>query len=286
MTRGVGVFLATAFGLAWASWAWLLWHGWQPGEASMRLLVVQGAFAPALGAAAARCLAEHPRQNDAGLGLRPGHWRLYLLALLWPLAGAALVLALGQLLGLASVDWSLASGLDGLPEAERRAALELLGGRTWSLWGLNLFQAVAATPILFGEEFGWRGYLQQRIFTDRPLAAAVVTGVVWSLWHLPLNLAGYNFPGSPLLGMTTFTASCVLLSIILGWLRRASGSVWCASLGHAAVNALGASVVLLAVGPEGRGGLLVQFLGVLGWVPMGLLAGWIVCSGRLWRDVA
>jgi len=43
------VFLATSFGLAWASWGWLLWNGWTPGDPQVRLLVVQAAFAPALG---------------------------------------------------------------------------------------------------------------------------------------------------------------------------------------------------------------------------------------------
>ena len=96
--------------------------------------------------------------------------------------------------------------------------------------------ALLAIPILFGEEFGWRGYLQLRLLADHPSVAAVATGVKWSLWHLPLNLRGYNFPDHPILGMLVFTVSAIMLSIIFGWLRTKTGSIGSASLGHSATN--------------------------------------------------
>ncbi len=65
-----------------------------------------------------------------------------------------------------------------------------------ALWPVLLLQllifAALVTPILWGEEFGWRSYLQQRLFVGRPLLAAIVTGVIWGCWHLPLIFAGYE----------------------------------------------------------------------------------------------
>ena len=93
-----------------------------------------------------------------------------------------------------------------------------------------MITALIATPILWGEEFGWRGYLQLRLFGNRPLLGAMVTGLIWGLWHIPINLRGYNFPDHPVLGMLVFTVSTTMLSIIFGWLRIRTGSIWPASL--------------------------------------------------------
>ncbi|MBM4431473.1 MAG: CPBP family intramembrane metalloprotease, partial [Chloroflexi bacterium] len=144
---------------------------------------------------------------------------------------------------------------------------------------LLLLNALLTFPLLWGEEFGWRGYLQMRLFPGRPLLAAIATGIVWSLWHLPLNLRGYNFPGYPLAGMLVFTVSAVLLSIIFAWLRWASDSVWPPTLAHAATNTVGGSTMLLWFG--GAKPLWVSYLGVLGWVPLLALCIWILRTGRL-----
>ena len=54
--------------------------------------------------------------------------------------------------------------------------------------------AVLMTPLLWGEEFGWRGYLQLRLFPGRPVSAAIATGLIWAVWHYPLTLRGYDYP--------------------------------------------------------------------------------------------
>ncbi len=83
----------------------------------------------------------------------------------------------------------------------------------------------------------------------------------------------------------TSPVSTVLLSIIFGWLVLRTGSVWAPSLAHAATNVVGSSLVLLLFfgGPNW---LLLSYVGVLawvplGWVPLGALSLWIVATGRL-----
>jgi hypothetical protein len=74
--------------------------------------------------------------------------------------------------------------------------------------------------------------------------------------------------------------STILLSIIFGWLRLRTGSVWAPSLAHAATNAIGGSLTMLlfAGGPDS---IFVGYLGLLGWLPLGVLCAWIVFSGQL-----
>ncbi|EPR37079.1 Abortive infection protein [Desulfovibrio sp. X2] len=281
--RGVLAFLGISFGLAWTVWEVLASRGFGPGDPRVALYTLCASFAPAVAAVVVRTAVT--REGFADAGLRPRlkrSWPYYLAAWLLPLPAAALVLWLGQVLGLAQPDWTLARGVAELVSRAPDAGAYLKGAGTARVVGSALFASLAGSLVFFGEEFGWRGWLQQRIAPGRPLRAAVVTGLVWSLWHLPLNLRGYNFPGHPVSGQIAFTASLVCLSIIFGWLRECSGSIWCASLAHAATNSIGGSLVALALaGGADAGGVAVAYFGWLGLVPLGGLALWIVMSGRL-----
>jgi membrane protease YdiL (CAAX protease family) len=97
--------------------------------------------------------------------------------------------------------------------------------------------AIVSTPIVWGEEFGWRGYLQVRLFAEKPLWSAVITGLIWGVWHYPMILMGYLFSGNPL-GLLLYPINMIFTSIIYGWLRLRSGSVWSASLAHATGNTI------------------------------------------------
>ena len=105
-------------------------------------------------------------------------------------------------------------------------------------------------------------------------------GLIWGAWHYPLLLDGYVFHEWPLLGLVVFPVSTTLLSIVFGWLRQRSGSIWAPSLAHAASNAIGSSLTMLwfygVANP-----LVVGYFGVLAWVPLGALCAWIVATHRL-----
>lgn len=150
----------------------------------------------------------------------------------------------------------------------------------WILIGAMPINAIFATPILFGEEFGWRSYLQLRLFPDRPVLSAVVTGMIWAVWHYPVMLRGYNFPDNRLLGLVVFPVSTIFLSIIFGWLRLQTGTIWSSSLAHSATNTMGASLIVLLFG-GGASLLFVSYVGILGWMPLGALSAWIVFTGQL-----
>ena len=278
-TRGTVFYLLITFGMAWLLWEIPARLGLAIDGPIFQFVALPGAFSPAIAALIVRKWITREGFGDAGL--RPNlrtKWRYYLVAWLLPLAVAFVVVGLTILFGIGQPDFTLGRAFSALATGAQAPSLPSLVGALLPL-GL-LVTALFSTFILWGEEFGWRGYLQVRLFANRPVIAAVMTGVIWGLWHLPLNVRGYNFPGHPVLGMAVFTVSTVLLSIIFGWLRLRTRSVWAPSLAHAATNSIGASYLLLlfAGGPES---LYVGYLGLLSWIPLGALCLWIVLTKAL-----
>jgi membrane protease YdiL (CAAX protease family) len=119
-------------------------------------------------------------------------------------------------------------------------AAQLLGAGDADLGRVDLLSlamwagaSVLAAPVFLGEELGWRGYLQVRIFPGRRLLAATVTGVVWAVWHFPLWLIVLELPTWVL---ALATGSTIVTSVFLGWLQERSGSVWAPAVGHSTNN--------------------------------------------------
>ena len=279
-TRGIVAYLAIAFGMAWLLWGIPIRLGVSPQSPAFQLVVLPGGFAPAFAAIVVRQWITREGFADAGWRVHPRAWPYYLVAWLLPLFVAGMILTLAVTFRIAQPDFSLQRALQVLVPQRAGQWRRLPSGIRLLLPVQLLIVAVVTTPILWGEEFGWRGYLQSRLLGNRPLLAAVTTGLIWGVWHFPLLLRGYDFPGHPLVGFLVFPVDTVLLSIIFGWLRARTGSIWSASLAHAATNAVGASLTtLLFLG--GPHWILVSYFGVLGWIPLGLVCGWIVATGRL-----
>jgi membrane protease YdiL (CAAX protease family) len=275
-TSGIVAYLAIAFGLAWLNWIVLWLMGLSPAEEpqAFQLLALPASFAPAIGTLIVRRWVTREGFGDAGLGLKLRRkWPYYLVAWLLPLAIIACVVVLAPALGISRPDFSLARAYQSMGQAPGGPPLA-------ARMPMYLLIALIMTPVLWGEEFGWRGYLQIRLLADRPLLAAVATGLIWGVWHYPLILMGFEYPDQRLMGLLVFPVTTVLYAIILGWLFQRSGSIWPASLFHAAMNTIAGNVLLLLF----RGGpnfIFVSHEGLLIWIPMALLSAWIVLSGRL-----
>ena len=109
---------------------------------------------------------------------------------------------------------------------------------------------IAVTSIAtFGEEFGWRGVIQNRLIQHYGVVAGlVILGLFWGIWHAPIIYSGYNFPGYPLLGslvlMPLFTLGT---SGVFAWLTLRAGSFWPAVLAHASINSVAGPLFYLPV---------------------------------------
>lgn len=95
-----------------------------------------------------------------------------------------------------------------------------------------------------GEEFGWRGFLMNRLMISyNAIISSLLIGLVWSLWHLPLFFIHGTIQWQ-MLQQFTFLATIsgyifyttlisVLISIVF---LRTNKSVWAAILFHTIAN--------------------------------------------------
>jgi membrane protease YdiL (CAAX protease family) len=90
--------------------------------------------------------------------------------------------------------------------------------------------------IAFGEEYGWRGYLQTELTRLGRVRGVFLLGVIWGIWHWPVIWMGYNFPGQPVLGSLAMVAFCVIFSYFLAYSVFKSQGVWTAAYLHALNN--------------------------------------------------
>ena len=90
--------------------------------------------------------------------------------------------------------------------------------------------------IAFGEEYGWRGYLQTELTRLGRIRGVFLVGVIWGVWHWPVIWMGYNYPGQPVLGSLAMVAYCIILAYFLAYSVFKSQGVWIAAYLHALNN--------------------------------------------------
>jgi membrane protease YdiL (CAAX protease family) len=224
--REVVAFTVLAYVIAWVIWAPLWPVAWQaladgrtPATYQGGALTPLGMFAPAIAAVLMRVFVS----RDGLRGSRGPRraWRALLIAVAGPIVLVAVTVAVAVGAGLA----------------------ELQLGYAGPTWQLLLLLLVVGTPVgtalAFGEEYGWRGYLLPRLLPLREVRAAIVVGLIWAPWHLPVLLAGINFPGKhPLAVLGVMTAAGLAMSLLFTRLFVASGgAVLAVAVLHGSLNA-------------------------------------------------
>jgi uncharacterized protein len=100
---------------------------------------------------------------------------------------------------------------------------------------LGLAMSIASA---LGEELGWRGFLVPKLAERLSFTGtAVVSGVIWASWHMPLIIfADYNGGTPTLYSIACFAVMVIGIRFPMAWLRLRSGSLWPAALLHASHN--------------------------------------------------
>lgn len=279
-TKPLLTWIALAFGLPWTLAGLFALAGGRWGSPASTMVGVLFMFGPAAATLLVRLGADYPRpywralRHDEAIWAKPDRW--FGVAVLLPVLLA--LVTLGASLLLPGVGFS--AQMEGMfarfgdqlgPEqlAAMHAQVESLPLHPF--W-IGLLAALVAGPTVnaiaaFGEELGWRGYLQRELAPMGFWPSSLLIGALWGLWHAPLIVQGHNYPEHPLLGVGLMVVFCMLWAPILGWLRLRSGSVVAAAIGHGAVNAsagLPLLVILggndLTVGMTGLAGLAVALV--------------------------
>ncbi len=243
--RRIGLFMVISYGLfaLVAAPFWFLPGG--IAHPAFTLVIAVGMWTPA---AASLIMAKRVERvswrTRVGLRFR-GRWARILT---WTPLGLVLVVAILLLC-------ELVAAVRGVPKD--------LTGRTWLETGMAQFaeqtgQEVPAIALVLitaatvvagllvtmlatlGEEIGWRGWLWPALTPLGRLRAALVGGIIWSLWHLPVVLIGYNYPGADrAAAVAMFLLPCIAMTLLFGALTdRAGGSPLPAALAHAGINTL------------------------------------------------
>lgn len=264
--RRIVIFLAFTFGIAWITTLVIYLTGGLTDSPELvpglgiTLAYVLMAFpmmwSPAIANVLTRLIT---REGWRDTLLRPvmtnGAWKYWLIAWLLP----PLLIAVGAALYYVIYPQFFDPETRGMADLlSQQLGGEVAPSTVRLIIALQLGQGLLLAPIInglftFGEEFGWRAYLQPKMLPMGVRKALVLIGVIWGVWHWPVIFMGYeyglDYAGFPVVGPLLFLLFTISLSIIEGWLTLRGGSVWPAVLAHAMINGFAAMASLfMAVG--------------------------------------
>lgn len=285
----VGIFVVIALGGAWAV-QMPLWLS-EDGIATPLFPLYASAmmFTPTIAALVVVFLVARPRSIPRLLGLGPirpvGRTIAYsVLALVGFPILAFLAMLLGDAMGLIRLDFSFA----GFGQTLAAQGLDVDRDAVVALAVVQLLvipiNALVSSVTAFGEELGWRGWLLPNLLPLGTWPALLGSGLIWGVWHAPLILLGYNYGRTDILGVLMMTGWCILLGVVIGWLRLRTASVWPAVFAHGAVNAAATTLlVMLTAAPVDMSVIYGSLLGWSGWIVLAIVIVIIVATGGMRR---
>jgi len=178
-------------------------------------------------------------------------------------AGLNLVLGLGSFQGPVEPVY-------GVPVPDGLYPLALILAFGLALTGIPL----SGLAVVFGEEYGWRGFLQDELMGLGRRPGALLVGLVWGVWHIPVILSGaHTYPATGLgiaLGLVFF----VLWGFVQSYAVLKTGSIWVAAFLHGLVNSVYGFSMQYVVSPDDK--VLSFGLGVYGLTCLALVVLFIL----------
>lgn len=273
--KGIFSFLSITFAITYAIEGALILSGFRITQLPAvygQLIIAAVMWVPALATVLTIKFITH--EGFAIVNFRFGSWKPYLASgLLVPIC-FVFIYGLTWLLGLVQPDWKLEWFLATVSSAAG-SNLPPLPSPALMLPALFVMTLVI-TPFVnglfgLGEELGWRGYLLPKLMVLGKIKAYLLLGIVWGLWHLPLILIGFTYPGQPVLGALAFIALTITFGIYLNELTLHHRSSILAGWVHGVFNSqkLGVwALIFPTINP-----LIGGFAGIVGimvWLSLGL----------------
>jgi len=138
------------------------------------------------------------------------------------------------------------------------------------------------TTGVFGEEYGWRIYLQDLLteLYGKPIGVLLL-GLVWGLWHAPVVFFGWTYPGYGAIGVVIFLVFTTVSGFYLSHATFDSGNVWTPAYIHAVMNGyVNFTITLVAFNDY----VLNFRFGIYGLAILGVIVSGIILRNRkLWE---
>ena len=120
-------------------------------------------------------------------------------------------------------------------EGEAREFVEVFNLSSLKVFiSIIIFSFLNIMPFL-GEEYGWRAYLAPRLKEIYGLKKSILmTGFIWGIWHLPLNLFYYSdgVLTSQIYSILVQLVFCTFLGIFLTYAYNKTKSIWAPVMIH------------------------------------------------------
>jgi membrane protease YdiL (CAAX protease family) len=125
----------------------------------------------------------------------------------------------------------------------------LFGGPALSLLSPKIGNLIGGSILVpLGEEFGWRGFALPKLLKKHSaLAASLILGVIWGIWHYAGHLVGAGVEGLPFVYLFIWILGS---TILMTWVFIHTRSIWAIILMHSAANA---TFNLFPIGPTHAG---------------------------------
>lgn len=118
----------------------------------------------------------------------------------------------------------------------------------WEQLPLFLTDLFLTYIIFFGEEYGWRFFLQPALCTKYGRIKGIfILGIIWAFFHIPTDLIVFQVPPYAFLFRLVI---CISLTVYMGWAYIYTHNIWLIVLIHYLNN----SITALWEAPETSGG--------------------------------
>jgi membrane protease YdiL (CAAX protease family) len=269
--KKVTLFIGLTFFASWLMAVLFFAFGGRWGTAASLVMAASYMFVPmVIAIIVQKFICKEPLKESLGISFKLNRWFL----IGWLLPPIIALACLGASLLLPGVEYS--PSMEGLHErlatvvpAEQLQQIQDNPGIFHShpiLMGLllGLIAGITINAVAgFGEELGWRGFLQRELGFLGFWKSSAAIGIIWGVWHAPLILQGHNYPQHPVVGVVMMVVLCVLLAPIFSYVRLKANSVIAAAIIHGSLNATaGISIVVVRGGSD----LTVGIPGLAGFV--------------------
>ena len=139
--------------------------------------------------------------------------------------------------------------------------------------------AVVGMPLgnltaTFGEEYGWRGFLQRELSPLGLRLSVLIIGIIWTTWHVPIINSGIHTYSPTITGYLMAYVFFTLWSYVQTFALLKTESIWAPAYLHGVVNSVHSFTLRYLVRPDD---ILFSFgLGAYGLIFLAIIVCFIL----------